>query len=157
MIFICNNSSLWEAYLCNLPKVRIHVTNKVFDIVSWFKLWEILHQIIFITVWKNIQNLSSRGICDDAVVLLTTGIALEFVQRNHLRKNCRFVIAALEIPHSRHAGNIESAANFLGRYNLLKGKDNLCHKAACNSVVTRQEGISFEKSLATGTAITTLA
>ena len=38
MIPVGNNHSIFEAYLSNLPKVRIHITNKVFYTLSGFKL-----------------------------------------------------------------------------------------------------------------------
>ena len=38
MISVRNDYGIFEAYLSNLPKVRIHITNKVFYLVSGFKL-----------------------------------------------------------------------------------------------------------------------
>ena len=93
----------------------------------------------------------------DAVILLTTGIALKFVQRDYLRKYCGFVIVVLKIPHSCHTGNIEPTTDFLGGYDFLKGEDNLCNKAASNSVIAREKGVFLEESLATDATVTTFA
>ncbi|EJW89608.1 hypothetical protein EVA_22284 [gut metagenome] len=38
MISVGNDHSVFEAYLPDLPKVRIHITNKVFYILFRFKL-----------------------------------------------------------------------------------------------------------------------
>ena len=38
MISVRNDYGIFEAYLSNLPKVRIHITNKVFYTLSGFKL-----------------------------------------------------------------------------------------------------------------------
>lgn len=102
MVFVCNNGCLGKTDPCYLPKVWIHVTNEVFYILFGVELREILHQIVLITIRENIQNLPSEGVCNDTVVLLPTGITLKFIQRNHFRKCCGFVVVVLKIPHSRH-------------------------------------------------------
>ena len=38
MISVRNDYGVFKAYLSNLPKVRIHITNKVFYLLSGFKL-----------------------------------------------------------------------------------------------------------------------
>ena len=62
---------------------------------------------------------------NDAVVLLTAGIALELVQRNHLRELLRLKIDASEIAHGGCTGYVEAAADFFGGCDLFKGTDDL--------------------------------
>ena len=57
---------------------------------------------------------------NDAVVLLTAGIALELVQRNHLRELLRLKIDASEIAHGGCTGYVEAAADFFGGRDLFK-------------------------------------
>ena len=91
---------------------------------------------------------------NDAVVLLTAGIALELVQRNHLRELLRLKIDASEIAHGGYAGYIETAANLLGRHHLFKGMDDLGHQSAGDTVIAGQECVVFKETLAAATAVT---
>ena len=72
---------------------------------------------------------------NDAVVLLTTGIALELVQREYLRQFSGFVIYASEIAHSSHTGYIVAQADLLGGHYLFKGVDDLCHQSPGDTVI----------------------
>ena len=67
---------------------------------------------------------------NDAVVLLTTGISLEFIQREYLRQLLGFMVYASEIAHGGHAGHIETATDLLGGY-LTFTKMGLLPQSKC--------------------------
>ena len=92
-------------------------------------------------------------VCNDAVVLLTTGVALELVQRDYLREFLRLKIDASEIAHGGCAGYIETAADLLGGHNLFKGVDDLSHQPAGDAVIAWQECVILKETLAAATAV----
>ena len=93
-------------------------------------------------------------VCNDAVVLLTTGVALELVQRDYLREFLRLKIDASEIAHGGYAGYIETAADFLGRYYPFKGVDDLGNQPFGNTVIAGQKGVVLKETLTAATAVT---
>ena len=103
MITVSNNFGMREAYLADPAKMRIHITNKVFDLISGFKLGEIRDQIFFITVGKDIDHLVILRVGDDAVILFTAGVPLKLVQRDHLREFLRLKVDAFEIARCGNA------------------------------------------------------
>ena len=96
-------------------------------------------------------------VSNDAVVLLTAGIALELVQRNNLRELLGLKIDTSEIAHGGYAGYIETAADLLGGHYLFKGVDNLGHQPAGDTVIAGQECVILKETLAAATAITALS
>ena len=72
---------------------------------------------------------------NDAIVLLTAGIALELVQRDYLRQFFGLVVYTSEIAHSGYTGHIETAADFLSGHYLFKGVDDLCHQSPGDTVI----------------------
>ena len=62
---------------------------------------------------------------NDAVVLLTAGIALELVQRDYLRQFFGLVVYTSEIAHGGCTGYVEAAADLFGGRDLFKGTDDL--------------------------------
>ena len=93
---------------------------------------------------------------NDAVVLLTTGIALELVQRDYLREFLRLKIDASEIAHGGCAGYIETAADLLGGHDLFKGVDDLGHQPTGDTVVAGQKCVVLKETLAAATAVAAL-
>ena len=57
---------------------------------------------------------------NDAVVLLTAGIALELVQRDYLRQFFGLVVYTSEIAHGGCTGYVEAAADLFGGRDLFK-------------------------------------
>ena len=96
-------------------------------------------------------------VCNDAVVLLTTGVALELVQRDYLREFLRLKIDASEIAHGGCAGYIETAADLLGGHNLFKGVDDLSHQPAGDAVIAGQDRVALKETLTAGASIAALA
>ena len=94
---------------------------------------------------------------NDAVVLLTTGVALELVQRNHLRELLRLKIDASEIAHGGCAGYIETAADLLGGHDLFKGVDDLGHQPAGDTIIAGQEYVLLEEALSASAAVPAFA
>ena len=93
---------------------------------------------------------------NDAVILLTAGVALELVQRDYLREMLRLEIDASEIAHGGYAGYIETAADFLGRHNLFKGMDDLGNQPTGDTVIAGQESVSLKETLSAATAVPAL-
>ena len=106
--------------------------------------------------FRNVYYLVVLRIGNDAVVLLTTGIALELVQREYLRQFSGFVIYASEIAHSSHTGYIVAQADLLGGHYLFKGVDDFSHQPAGDTVVAGQECVVLKETLAAATAVAAL-
>ena len=96
------------------------------------------------------------GVGNDAVVLLTAGIALELVQRDYLREFLWLKTDASKIAHGSHTGYIETAADLLGRYYLFKGVDDLSHQPAGDTVIAGQECVILKETLTTATTVAAL-
>ena len=94
---------------------------------------------------------------NDAVVLLTAGIALELVQRNHLRELLRLKIDASEIAHGGCTGYVEAAADLFGGRDLFKGVDDLGYQPAGDAVIAGQDRVALKETLAAGASIAALA
>ena len=94
---------------------------------------------------------------NDAVVLLTAGIALELVQRNHLRELLRLKIDASEIAHGGCTGYVEAAADFFGGRDLFKGVDDLGYQPAGDAVIAGQDRVALKETLTAGASIAALA
>lgn len=93
---------------------------------------------------------------NDAVVLLAAGIALELVQRKHLRELLRLKIDASEIAHGGCAGYIETGADLPGRRNSFKGTDDLGYQPAGDTVIAGQECVTLKETLAAVASIAAL-
>ena len=94
---------------------------------------------------------------NDTVVLLTTGISLEFIQREYLRQLLGFMVYASEIAHGGHTGYIETAADLLGGHDLFKGADDFGHQPAGDTVIAGQECITLKETLTAVTAVAAFA
>ena len=155
MISVGNNYSIRETGLRNPPEVRIHVTNKVLYICFIGKLREISNQITLITIGKDIKNDSILGVCNNAVILLATGITLKLVQRDHFRKCGWFLAEQVKIAHGGDGRHIEAAADFFCGNKFFERKHDLSNESACNSVVTGKESVLLKESFTAGAAIAT--
>ena len=94
---------------------------------------------------------------NDAVVLLTTGVALELVQRDYLREFLRLKIDASGLAHGGCAGYIETAADLLGGHDLFKGVDDLGHQPAGDTIIAGQECVLLEEALSASAAVAAFA
>ena len=66
--------------------MRIHVDDNILYILLVLKTAEIADHVCLFAIGKNIYDLSVSGVSQDRLVLLSAGIALEFVNGQHLRK-----------------------------------------------------------------------
>ena len=94
------------------------------------------------------------GVGNNAVVLLTAGIALKLVQGDYLRQFLGFVVYTSDIAPGGYAGHIETAAEFLSGHYLFKGVDDLGNQPTGDTVIARQEGVALKEAFATATAVT---
>ena len=73
-----------------------------------------------------------------------------------VQKLGRLLVEQIEIAHGSNTGYIVPAADFFCGNSLFESEDDISNKPAGNSVIARKEGVLFEKSLATVTAIAPL-
>ena len=97
------------------------------------------------------------GVGNNAVVLLTAGIALKLVQGDYLRQFLGFVVYTSEIAHGGYAGHIETAADFLSGHYLFKGVDDLGYQPAGDAVIAGQDRVALKETLAAAASIAALA
>ena len=71
------------------------------------------------------MNSSILWVSNDAVVPLTTAVALKLVQRNHLRKLGEFPVEETEIANGSNGRHIKAAANFCCGDKLFKREHDL--------------------------------
>ena len=88
---------------------------------------------------------------------MTSGVTLEFIQRNDFRKFLYFLIKATEIAHGSNSRHIEAAADFCSGNQFFEREDDLRYKSAGDSVVTRKKSILLKETLAAGTAVAAFA
>ena len=91
---------------------------------------------------------------DNTIILLTAGVALEFIQGQHLRKLFGSVADASKVAHGCGSGNIVHGADLRRGCQLLERENDLGNQSAGCSVVTRKECIVLKEPLAAGAAVT---
>ena len=94
---------------------------------------------------------------NDAVVLLTAGIALELVQGDYLRQLFGLVVYTSEIAHGGYAGYIKTGADLFGGRDLFKGVDDLGNQPAGDAVIAGQDRVALKETLAAAASIAALA
>jgi len=156
MISVGDDHRVRETCFCDLPEVRIHITNKVLYICFIGELREIMNQIMLIAIGKDIQNVTILRIGNDTVILLASGITLELVQRDHFRKQGKLLVEQIKIAHGSNGRHIKAAADFFCRNELFEREHNLCNEPACNSVVAGKESILLKESFTATAAIAAL-
>ena len=87
--------------LGNLAEMRIHVDDDIFYLFSVLETTEIPDHICLFTVRKNVYDPSVPGIGQDRLVLLSAGVAFEFIDGQHLRKFLARIVDQVKIAESR--------------------------------------------------------
>ena len=101
MVTVDYNGGLWKTNFCNVPEMRVHVHDEIFNLFSVFKLMEVADQIGFFAVGKNVHDLFIFCISQDRLVFLTVCISFEFIYGENLRQLLAGIVYKIKVTEGR--------------------------------------------------------
>lgn len=141
--------SAGETYLSDLPKVRVHIHHYILHILPILKTAEISDQVALLAVREYIYYLLVVRIRKDSLILFAIGIALEFINGQHLRQLLTGVIYELEIPQRSLSRNIVFVPYLFGRAKVFEFDEYICYEPVRCSVVAWEKVITLKEALIT--------
>ena len=85
MVTVNNDFCIGKAALRDAAEMRIHITDKILNILTIFKFAEICFSVLLFSIWENIEDGFIFRICQNSLVLFSAGITFEFINGEYFR------------------------------------------------------------------------
>ena len=118
-------------------------------------MFQVVNKLLLTSVGQNVKYAFRCRIGDDTLIFDITGIALKFVDSEHMRKLLGMRKAQhIENPYNRGNREINGFSNRSERTLTSELIDYMSNQAACHAVVSRDKGMLFGEAFAAmGTAV----